>query len=103
MNGATTVVMIRRQEDSIPLGCPREDVRVSRTHAELLDIDDTNNVVAVVAERLDPLCLDVFVSEQLHRWSQELSSGTTRFAAPSSYRALFRASISLISSGLLKA
>ena len=40
------VVLIRRQEDSIPLGCCREDVRVSRTHAEFLDIDYTKYIVA---------------------------------------------------------
>ena len=76
--------LIRRQEDSIPLGCPREHGRVSRTHAEFLDVDDAHKVVAVVAERLDPLRIDVFVSEQPNRWVQALSSGTTRFAALSS-------------------
>ena len=76
--------LVRRQEDSIPLGCPRENVRVSRTHAELFNVDDTNNVVAAVAERLDPLCLDVFVSKQVRRWGQVRSLGTIRLAAVSS-------------------
>jgi hypothetical protein len=78
------VGLIRRPEDSIPLGCRREDARVTRTHAEFLDIDDTNYVVAVIAQRLDLLCFDVFVSKQLHRRGHTVSSGTTRFAARSS-------------------
>lgn len=47
----------------------RQHIWVCRTHSESIDIDDSNDVVSVVAKRLYPLRFDVFVGKQLHRWS----------------------------------
>ncbi len=73
------------------------------THAEFLYVNDTNEIVSVVTKRLNPLRLDVFVREKFHRFPQSCPSGVTRFDALRWRLFRFRASMSRISSGLLKA
>ena len=49
------VGLIGCQEYSISLSGTCQNLRISRTDTESLDVDDANNIVAVVAEGLDPL------------------------------------------------
>jgi hypothetical protein len=61
------VGLICRQKHAIPLDSYSEDIRVGCTHPEFLDVDNANNIVAIVTERLDPLRFNVFVSKQIHQ------------------------------------
>jgi hypothetical protein len=63
----TEVGLIGRQAHSISLSGTCQNLRISRTDTESFDVDDAKNILAVIAEGLDPLRVDVFVSEQLHR------------------------------------
>lgn len=69
-------------------------------HSDPLGVEHSN---PLGVEHSDPLGVDVFVREEFHRSSQDVSSGTIRFDDERSDASRERASISRISSGLLNA
>jgi hypothetical protein len=63
----TEIRLIGCQQNTVLSGCNGQNVRISRAYSEIFNVDDSDDIVSVVAESLYPLRLDVFVREKLHR------------------------------------